>query len=197
MYSQSENYSRKRKGRIMSLIDVLSKVKKTTISRNSRRSINWLKNKLHAAFTNGEAKAKFVPRVGRMYIFSYKAKTETLPFYDANPLIICVGAAKGGFYGLNFHYLPIKDRISLLKLITPFNLKDAKNRKNIRISYSALVKLSSTHWKPCFKHYLFSQAQTKYLEVSPDEWIETISLPVAHFNGATYPKVYSWSRKRF
>ena len=31
---------------------------------------------------------------------------ETLPFYDSFPLVIIIGKAKGGFLGMNLHYLP-------------------------------------------------------------------------------------------
>jgi len=45
--------------------------------------------------------------VGNMYMFFYDPKTkDTLPYYDRFPLVIVVGPAEGGFYGLNLHYLP-------------------------------------------------------------------------------------------
>ena len=46
-------------------------------------------------------------KIGQMLMFFYDPKTkETLPYYDTFPLIIVVGPAPGGFYGLNLHYLP-------------------------------------------------------------------------------------------
>ena len=43
--------------------------------------------------------------IGRMFMFFYDPKTkDTLPFYDRFPLIVMVGPAAGGFYGLNLHY---------------------------------------------------------------------------------------------
>ena len=45
--------------------------------------------------------------VGNMYMFFYDPKTkDTLPYYDSFPLIVVVGPAEGGFYGINLHYLP-------------------------------------------------------------------------------------------
>jgi len=45
--------------------------------------------------------------VGNMYMFFYDPKTkDTLPYYDAFPLVIPIEPAEGGFYGLNLHYLP-------------------------------------------------------------------------------------------
>jgi hypothetical protein len=40
--------------------------------------------------------------VGSMQMFFYDPKTkETLPYYDTFPLVVVVGPAEGGFYGLN------------------------------------------------------------------------------------------------
>ena len=45
--------------------------------------------------------------IGRMYFFFYDPKTKAdLPYYDTFPLIFKVAHTQGGFYGLNFHYLP-------------------------------------------------------------------------------------------
>ena len=45
--------------------------------------------------------------VGTMQMFFYDPKhKDKLPYYDLFPLIVVVGPAEGGFYGLNLHYLP-------------------------------------------------------------------------------------------
>ena len=45
--------------------------------------------------------------VGNMYMYFYDPKhKETLPYYDRFPLTIVVEPAKGGFRGINLHYLP-------------------------------------------------------------------------------------------
>ena len=44
---------------------------------------------------------------GNMYMYYYDAKHKaTLPYFDGFPLIIMMGPAKGGFKGVNLHYLP-------------------------------------------------------------------------------------------
>ena len=46
------------------------------------------------------------PQIGDMMMYFYDPKTKaTLPYYDRFPLSIMVEPAKGGFYGLNLHYL--------------------------------------------------------------------------------------------
>ena len=44
---------------------------------------------------------------GDMYMYMYDPKhKQTLPYYDRFPLTIPIEPAKGGFLGLNLHYLP-------------------------------------------------------------------------------------------
>jgi hypothetical protein len=51
------------------------------------------------------------PLIGRMFMFLYDPKWKnTLPYYDRFPLILMVGPAEGGFYGLNLHYLSPRNR---------------------------------------------------------------------------------------
>ena len=48
---------------------------------------------------------------GNMYMYFYDPKHKlTLPYYDRFPLTIMVDGAKGGFYGLNLHYLNYNTR---------------------------------------------------------------------------------------
>ena len=52
----------------------------------------------------------------KMYMFKYNPKTkEKLPYYDTFPLIMPLEIYKGGFLGINFHYLPPKIRKKLLE----------------------------------------------------------------------------------
>ena len=45
---------------------------------------------------------------GHMYMYFYDPKTKAdLPYYDRLPLIFPYKSVKGGFYGLNMHYLPL------------------------------------------------------------------------------------------
>ena len=48
-----------------------------------------------------------------MFIYSPKF-AKTLPYYDTFPLVMPLELAEGGFYGLNFHYLPYALRARLL-----------------------------------------------------------------------------------
>ena len=46
------------------------------------------------------------PSQGRLNLFFYDPKfKKTLPYYDTFPLVLPLEPIKGGFIGMNFHYL--------------------------------------------------------------------------------------------
>lgn len=171
--------------------ELLGHIKKDSARRNSQKSMTWLRNKIQKSKDKTSK-----PYAGRMYLFIYDAKHKaTLPFWDVNPLIIMVGPANGGFFGINFHYLDMTDRVELLELLVPFQkLVSAKSQRQITINYQKLLRLSQTKWKHCFKHYLVGQLQTQLVEIPMSEWYTTVTLPIAHFKGATNQQVWKASR---
>jgi len=136
--------------------------------------------------------------VGTMQMFFYDPKhKETLPYYDLFPLIIVVGPAKGGFYGLNLHYLPPILRAKMLdSLMETANMKATDDAK-FQITYKKLQAVSNLkYYEPCFKHYLTKQVKSKFAEVPMPEWEIATFLPTAQFRKANSKKVYADSRKR-
>jgi len=140
------------------------------------------------------------PRVGpgRMLHFYYDPKTkQQLPYYDRFPLVFHAGDAKGGFYGLNLHYLPPQLRAALMD-----NLYDITSNKRydettrLRLSYDILDKASKfRYFKPCVKRYLTSQMQSRFLYVYPSEWDIALFLPLERFQGARKTTVFKDSRQ--
>ena len=69
---------------------------------------------------------------GSMYMYFYDPKTkETLPYYDRFPLIIMVEQAKGGFYGLNLHYLRPDIRAQFLDELMKTAPRKATNKTRL------------------------------------------------------------------
>ena len=63
-----------------------------------------------------KGKATLRPKYGIMNLFGYDPKhKERLPYYDTFPLIFPLEPAKGGFIGLNFHYLRPGARVAFLR----------------------------------------------------------------------------------
>ena len=135
--------------------------------------------------------------VGTMQMFFYDPKhKDTLPYYDLFPLIVVVGPAKDGFYGLNLHYLPPILRAKMLDSL----METASSRKTddakFMITYKKLQAISKLkYYEPCFKHYLAEHVKGKFAEVPAPEWEIATFLPTAQFRKANSKKVYADSRK--
>jgi hypothetical protein len=137
-------------------------------------------------------------RLGHMYMFAYDPKhKDTLPYYDRFPLIFPINTAKGGFLGINMHYLPPPLRAKLMDALydTITNEKYDETTK-LNITYKVLNGASKfKEFKPTIKHYLTEHVRTRLVYINPSEWDIALFLPSASFVGATKTKVYNDSRK--
>jgi hypothetical protein len=139
-------------------------------------------------------------KIGDMVMYHYDpAGRLTLPYYDAFPLIIVVGPAKKGFYGLNLHYLPPKVRaIFLDKLSTIANNSKYDETTKLKISYNLLKSTKNyKYFKPCFKHYLNKQVDSNIMKVEASEWNIAIFLQTESFKKAGKTKVWADSRSKY
>ena len=138
--------------------------------------------------------------IGKMYFYFYDPKTkDTLPYYDKFPLVIPIEQYSDGFLGLNLHYISPKQRIILLdKLSSILSDHNYDERTRFKISYDYLKRASSVfEAQPCIKRYLFSHVQSRFLEITADEWDIAVMLPVESFAKASKEKVWTDSRKKF
>ena len=136
--------------------------------------------------------------VGNMYMFFYDAKLrESLPYWDSFPLIIAMGPAKGGIYGMNLHYLPIPLRAKFLdNLMEITNNKRFDESTKFEVSYQMMKSASKMrYFKPCFKHYLTTQIEGQFAYIPPPEWEIATFLPTAQWNKANQSTVYKNSRR--
>ena len=138
--------------------------------------------------------------IGKMYFYFYDPKTkDKMPYYDRFPLVIPIETYNDGFLGLNLHYIHPKQRMILLDKLSETATNDRFDDKTkLRLSYSYLSAASRAfEATPCIKRYLFSNVESRFLEISADEWDIACLLPVESFVGATTSKVYADSRKKF
>lgn len=136
--------------------------------------------------------------IGNMYMFFYDPKTkDTLPFYDQFPLIFVVGDAKGGFTGLNLHYLPPVLRAKLLDALLDLKTNNKYNESTrLKLSYELLANSSKfKEFKPCFKRYLTTHVKSRLAMVPAAEWEIATFLPTAQWKKASANQVYRQSRK--
>ena len=136
-------------------------------------------------------------RVGSMYMYFYNPKHEaTLPYYDLFPLTIMVQPVPGGFHGLNLHYLPPALRARLFdSLIDLTNNKKYDESTRFKLTYQ-LLKSASTlkHFKPCYKHYLYSQIEGRVAMVESPAWEMALFLPTEQFRKSSKTNVWKDSR---
>jgi len=138
--------------------------------------------------------------IGRMYFYFYDPKTkDTMPYYDRFPLVIPIERYNDGFLGLNLHYIHPKYRMILLDKLSDTMSNDTYDEKTkLKINYRYLAAASRIfEANPCIKRYLFTQIESRFLEITADEWDIAAMLPVESFVGATTSKVYADSRKKF
>ena len=121
---------------------------------------------------------------GDMYMYMYDPKHKrTLPYYDRFPLTIPIEPAKGGFLGLNLHYLPQSLRAQFLdQLYDRTNNTKFDESTRFSVTYKMLKGLSGKpYFKPCVKHYLTSQIRSSFAIVDSADWEIAIFLPTESF----------------
>lgn len=169
-------------------------------------SRDWLRSKVKELkpspqrMMNDRERLRDSSIIGKMYFYFYDPKTkDKMKYYDRFPLVIPIENYKDGFLGLNLHYIHPRQRIILLdKLSATASNKSFDERTKLRISYAYLAAASKAfEATPCIKRYLFSHIESRFLEITANEWDIAVMLPVESFVGASTSKVYSDSRKKF
>lgn len=130
---------------------------------------------------------------GNMYFYQYDPKyKKTLPYYDEFPCVMVVKLVRGGFYGLNFHYLPYILRAKLLDgLMNITNNKQYNDRTKVITTYEYLKRTSSLkYFAPCFKKYLIPKITSPMIRMQAKEWSIATFLPVEDFTKRS--KQYVW-----
>ena len=135
---------------------------------------------------------------GGMFMYFYDPKhKDKLPYYDRFPLTIPVEPAKGGFRGINLHYLPPILRAKFLDaLLNITNNKKYDESTKFNLTYNLLNgSRNMRYFKPCFKHYLLNHVKSRFAEVPAPEWEIATFLPTAQWEKSTAGRIYSDSRK--
>ena len=176
------------------------------IPARSQRSRDWFRKRASSADTTAQKiiqkeRAKQRGRVepGNMYLFSYDPKhKKTLPYYDRFPLIFMVEEAKGGFYGINLHYLPLRQRAKLMDaLYSLTNNKKFDETTKLVISYQILKSMAKLkYFKACFKNYLPNHVRSRFIEIAPAEWDVALFLNVQSFQKASSSQIWKESLQK-
>ena len=155
------------------------------------KSLTWYRGKVKSLMDNVtknklmRGKLFATPQPNGLNFFRYNPKLASiLPYYDVFPLVLPIQSAKGGFLGINFHYLPIPLRMKLFETL---------EKKDFQGDYRALKNIREI--KPTIKHYLRSQMASKFLRLDEEEFAPAIFLPVQDFRKAGASTVHAASRR--
>ena len=185
---------------------IKSSLAKEGLTPRTNASRAWLRAKVKDLKPTSEAlmrdreRLKNTSMIGKMYFYFYDPKTkETMPYYDRFPLVIPIERYNDGFLGLNLHYIHPKQRMILLdKLSETTSNNNYDEKTKFKINYRYLAAASKIfEANACMKRYLFTQVESRFLEITGDEWDIAALLPVESFVGANTSKVYADSRKKF
>jgi len=166
----------------------------------------WLRSKVKdltpskTALMRDQERLRNKSMIGRMYFYFYDPKTkDKLPYYDRFPLVIPIERYNDGFLGMNLHYIHSKQRLILLDKLSDTLTNDKYDETSrLRVSYPFLSSASKIfEATPCIKRYLFSHIESRFLEITANEWDIAAMLPMESFVGAKTSRVYSDSRKKF
>ena len=191
--------------------------KKGSLPRESRKATRWFHQKARKTRTTPRQiwsererhKLYNLRRrlLGNMYYYFYEPEyKDSLPYWDAFPLVIPIELTEGGFLALNFHYLDWRLRAIFMDRILELqrenedpadkSIQSEKGKLDWRkIGYDKLSrKARYKYFKPCLKHYKFTNMRSRMVQVDMDEWDIALFLPVERFEKVRKTKIWADSR---
>jgi hypothetical protein len=187
-----------------------------TLPRSSRKAVKWYHKKARRTRTTPRQiwKEERLKRtslrkrlLGNMYYFFYDAEgKDSLPYWDAFPIVIPIELTTGGFLGLNFHYLDWRLRAILMDRLydltretdDPSDQSEQSQEGKLdlrKINYERLSAFARyKYFKPCLKHYKFSNMRSRLIQVDMDEWDIALFLPLEKFRKARKTEIWEDSR---
>ena len=181
---------------------LLQRLSSSGIKANTHKAREWFRSKVRQSGITRTTlmldKERFASAitVGKMYCYYYSPKhAKILPYYDEFPLIFVVDINRGGFLGINLHYVSPRDRLIIMEsLSTITNNKRYDRSTKLALSYNVLKKISKYNMiKPCIKQYLISHVRSNLMNIEANEWDIAIFLPVQKFKKSSPSKI--WNRK--
>ena len=189
------------------LLDKLkTAIKTSTAGAKARAAGDWFREKVKQASASARMRAvtpnQLLRRqpddnilLGKMFFYKYDPKfAKKLPYWDMYPLVFPFERAPGGFYGLNLHYIPPRDRAVLMDNLNQYasnNKYDQTTR--LELSYRLLKRYGRA--VPCVKRYLGDRIVSQTVRIDADEWEIAIFLPVERFQKASKGEVWADSRR--
>ena len=194
------------------LLDKLkTAIRTSTAPAKARAAGDWFKEKVRQASASARMRAvtpnQLLRRqpeddimLGKMFFYKYDPKfAKKLPYWDMYPLVFPFERAKGGFYGINLHYLPPNARTDLLLRL----IKAQGGSGNLdadfklgRLTFNVISRFKPAI--PCIKRYLYGQVRSKgFYGISGEDWAYAAALPIQQFEKADASTVWKWSKSQY
>lgn len=151
--------------------------------------IRYLKNAVspNSLMSNSQRKRDDI-LPGQMYLYFYHPiGIDTLPYYDTFPLVIPFAEDAETFTGLNFHYLPPKMRVLLLKNLLDFST-DKKLNEDTRLRFQWDYIRGAARYpgvSSAVKKYRKDCVASQFLFIPATQWFNAVMLPVEKFAKGT------------
>ena len=168
---------------------------------STTKSASWYKNaissigeKITANKLMSQGKLTARPNIGLLNLFFYDPKyKETLPYYDTFPLVLPLEAIKGGFSGLNFHYLAPATRLRLLENMQRYATSPKLDVARFDVSWNRVKNIPLA--KATIKKYLYKHVRSSFLRIDLQQAAIACYLPVQQFQKRPAASVYAASRR--
>ena len=159
----------------------------------SRKSVAWfneqikyLQNQVSPnSLMSNAARRRDYMIMGQMVLYYYHPKNiDTLPYYDTLPLVMPFSEDAETFTGINFHYLPPKVRVVLLKNLLDFaTSKHLKDDTRLKLQWNYIGGISRYRGvNLAVKKYRKDHVQSQFLFIPASQWFNAVMLPVERFN---------------
>ena len=183
-------------------------IKTAKAGAKARAAGDWFKEKVKQASASTRMRAvtptQLLKRqeatdteLGQMLFYKYDPKfAKKLPYWDMYPLVFPFERAPGGFYGLNLHYIPPRERAVLMDQLNKYASNDKYDKTTrLELTYGLLKRFGRA--VPCVKRYLGDHVKSQTVRIDADEWEIAIFLPVERFQKESKKTVWADSRRNF
>ena len=200
-----------KEGPFLKIINKIQK-DKPEFNKKSKEALLWYKKKVGSLIrgkkdprTIYEQNSKKPLRVeGQLLTFVYDAKgKKELPYFDKYPLCLVLSLNKGGFTGLNFHYLSPLDRAIFMDSLYKYFVA-GEERGVVAIDYEMLIRGGAKFkfHKACIKQYRYDCMSSSVSIISPDLWDLALFIPSENFvsftgNSTNRDQIYEDSKQLY
>ena len=141
--------------------------------------------------------------LGRVYAYKYDPKHRaTLPFFDENPLVIPFAykdgvGGKKGFLGINLHFLPRRDRKTVMNFFMKQDLDNVMKTGYIPINYG-MIKNNSRFalLQYCIRMYLVDHVRGMFYLIPQSDYIKIIDLYSGKYVGMSEQQIIIYLKQQ-